>query len=118
MYMGKKRVITPFRRQVRPTYIRAWRHYRGLTLEQAADRVGTSVGGFTHASLSRIERGLQSYSQPTLEALADALGTDTGSLLNRDPLQAAEIWSLWDQAKPNERKLILDLAATIIKRKI
>ena len=117
MYMGKQRVISRFRRQARPTYIRAWRLYRGLTLEQTAERVGTSVGGFTHASLSRIERGLQPYSQPILEALADALGTDAASLLMRDPLQAEEIWSLWDQAKPGERRLIVDLATTIVKRK-
>jgi transcriptional regulator with XRE-family HTH domain len=116
MYMGKQRINSRFRRPARPTYIRAWRQYRGLTLEQTADRVGTSVGGFTHASLSRIERGLQPYSQPILEALADALGTDAASLLMRDPNEAEGLWTLWDQARPGERKLIVDLAKTIIKR--
>jgi transcriptional regulator with XRE-family HTH domain len=116
MYMGKQRINSRFRRPARPTYIRVWRQYRGLTLEQTADRVGTSVGGFTHASLSRIERGLQPYSQPVLEALADALGTDAASLLTRDPNEAEGLWTLWDQARPGERKLIVDLAKTIIKR--
>jgi transcriptional regulator with XRE-family HTH domain len=114
--MGRKRVIARFRRQIRPTYIRAWRQYRELTLQATADRVGTSIGGFTHASLSRIERGLQPYSQPVLEALADALGTDTASLLMRDPQETEGLWSLWDKAKPGERKLIVDLAKTVIKR--
>lgn len=114
--MGKHKVVPRFRRQIRPTHIRAWRQYRGLTLQATADRVGTSIGGFTHASLSRIERGLQPYSQPILEALAEALGTDPASLLMRDPQEAEGMWSLWDRAKPGERKLIIDLAKSVVKR--
>ena len=42
----------------RRTYIRQWRAHRKMTLETLAERVGAKVGGMTHASLSRIERGL------------------------------------------------------------
>jgi hypothetical protein len=34
----------------------------------------------------------------------------------RDPQQAEDIWTLWDKARPGERKLIIDLAKTIVKR--
>jgi hypothetical protein len=34
----------------------------------------------------------------------------------RDPNEAEGLWTLWDQARPGERKLIVDLAKTIIKR--
>lgn len=99
-----------FRRAYRPTFIREWREFRNLTLEQLADRVGT-----THASLSRIERGLQPYTQATLEALAEALMTEPASLLMRNPADPEGIWSIWDHAKPGEKRMIVDIARTVIK---
>jgi transcriptional regulator with XRE-family HTH domain len=86
-----------------------------MTLERLAARVGDQIGGMTHASLSRIERGLQPYSQPVLEAIADALTTDAASLIMRDPSDPEGIWSVWDRAKAGERKMIVDLAKTVIK---
>lgn len=97
------------------TFIREWREFRGLTLERLADRVGEKIGGFTHASLSRIERGLQPYSQPVLEAIAEALQTEPASLLMRNPNDPEGIWSVWDHAKKGQRQIIVDLAKTIIK---
>lgn len=86
-----------------------------MTLEQLAERVGTTLeGGFTHASLSRIERGLQPYSQIVLEAIAHALQTDAASLLMRDPSDPDGIWSVWDGAKPGDRQKIVDIARTIV----
>lgn len=113
MYMAKRGSPQP--KTYRRTFIRQWRDHRGLTLEQLADRVGGDLGGFTHASLSRIERGLQPYSQALLEAIADALMTDVPSLLTRDPEDPEGIWSIWDQAKPGERKMIVELAKTVRK---
>lgn len=85
-----------------------------MSLERLAEIVGETTGeGFTHASLSRIERGLQPYSQPVLEAIADALKTDVASLLMRDP-DDPEIWSIWDHAKTGDRQKIVDIAKTII----
>lgn len=67
------------------------------------------------AQLSRVETGVQPYTQDFLEACAEALQTDPASLLTRDPSTEDAIWSLWDTAKPGERKLIVDIAKTIIK---
>lgn len=114
-YMPKRVIPRPKRPQFRRTFIRQWREHRGLTLEQLAERVGTAIeGGFTHASLSRIERGLQPYSQPVLEAVAHALQTDAASLLMRDPSADEAIWSVWDQAKTGDRQKIVDIARTIV----
>jgi transcriptional regulator with XRE-family HTH domain len=82
-------------------FIRAWREYRGLTQEQLADRLGT-----TKANISRIENLKQCYTQGILEACADALGTDPASLIMRDPSDEEAIWSIWDQAKPGQRRQI------------
>jgi transcriptional regulator with XRE-family HTH domain len=99
------------RRQRRKTYIREWRHHRGLTLEQLAYRVG-----MTHASLSRVERGLQDYTQGLLEALAAELGTDAASLLMRDPTDSEALWSLWDIAQPGQKAQLLEIAKTLLKK--
>ena len=109
VYMAKKTVSRP-KSTYRPTFIRAWREDRGLTLEQLAERIGT-----THATLSRIERGLQPYSQPMLEAIAEGLSTDPASLLMRNPADPEGIWSVWDNAKPGERRQIVEIAKTLIK---
>ena len=121
VYMSKKAtttVTTRFKGAPRHklTFIRQWRESKSMTLEALAERVGEKIGGMTHASLSRIERGLQPYSQPILEAIADELtGGDVASLLMRDPSDPHAIWSIWDRAKPGERKMIVDIAKTIVK---
>src|SRR5262245_21332200 len=92
-------------RRFRRTFIRQWRKHRGLTLEQLAERLE-----MTPSHLSMLERGERGYTQETLEALSEALQTDTASLLMRDPTDPDAIWSVWDQAKPGERRMIVDIA--------
>ena len=117
VYMAKK--VTPrFKRRpaYRKTYIREWRQMRGLSLEALAERVGDRIGSMTHASLSRIERGLQPYSQPILEALSEELtGGDVASLLMRNPADPEGIWSIWDQAKPGQKAKIVEAAKSLMK---
>lgn len=96
--MGKKR------RTFTPTYIRQWRKHHNLTLDQVRERLEHLHNVIlTKTSLSRIERGLQPYSQPILEALADVLETEPASLLMRDPTQPEAIWSIWDRIEPPKR---------------
>jgi transcriptional regulator with XRE-family HTH domain len=97
-------------KQRRRTFFKQWRLHRGLSQERLAERLETSV-----ASISRIESGRQPYTQDFLEALAVALQTDPASLLMRDPSDPEAIWSIWDNAKQGERKMILDIARTIVK---
>lgn len=94
----------------RRTFIKEWRKFRHLTQEQLAERVDMS-----HGNVSLIERGLQNYTQETLEAFADALRCEPADLLMRDPTDPEAIWSLWDKAKPGERKMIVDIAKTVLK---
>jgi len=113
-----KKVVPRFKHRpaYRKTYIREWRQTRGLSLEVLAERVGERIGSMTHASLSRIERGLQPYSQPILEAIADELtGGDVASLLMRNPADPEGIWSIWDQAKPGQKAQIVEVAKTLLK---
>lgn len=100
------------------TFLKEWREHAGLTQERAASRIGEATGeGFSHSQLSRIERGEQPYSQAVLEAAAHAYGTDPASLLIRNPKEPDAIWSVWDQALPGEKLIILDTAQAIIRRR-
>ncbi|KQZ00871.1 hypothetical protein ASD45_08390 [Pseudolabrys sp. Root1462] len=94
----------------RKTFIREWREFRDLTQDRLAERLEMSK-----AQLSRIETGLQPYSQDFLEACADALGTDPASLIMRNPTDEDSIWTIWDQAKPGTRRQIIEIAKTLNK---
>jgi hypothetical protein len=117
--MAKK--VTPRLKKAPPkrNFIRQWRKKKdNMSLEKLAERMEHAHGiSITHASLSRIERGIQPYSQPILEAIAAELtGGDVASLLIRDPSDPEGIWSIWDNAKPGERSMIIDLAKTVVKK--
>lgn len=94
----------------RPTFIRQWRTERGISQERLGDRVGLSG-----ASISQIENGKQGYSQENLEAIAEALQVDVVDLLMRDPSDPEGIWSLWDRAKPAQRKQIVGMIEGFLK---
>lgn len=98
------------RRKLRPTYIRNWRHYRRYTLERLAEMIGT-----THATLSRIERGLVPYNQEFLERVAEALSCEPADLLMRDPMDPEGIWSVWDHASKGDRAKIVDMLKVLVK---
>lgn len=101
----KNQVKTRFKEpKFRPTFIRHWRKFRGLSQERLADRVGMTGG-----NLSEIENGNTGYRQETLEALADALQCEPVDLLIRDPNDPEGIWSLWERAKPAERKQLIGI---------
>jgi transcriptional regulator with XRE-family HTH domain len=105
-----KRIAYGAKHTRRRTFFRQWREHRGLTQEQLAERLETSV-----ASISRFESGTQPYTQDVLEAMAEALSTDPASLLMRNPEDPEAMWSLWDRAKQGERQLIEELARSVVK---
>ena len=79
-------------------YIKEWRLHRKLSLRKLADRMETEPGEnlISYASLSRIEKGDQPYSQPILEALSIALAVPASSLISRKPDTNADIIALFD----------------------
>ena len=99
----------------RKTYIRQWRKMRGLTLEQVSARLEELGHSLQPGHLSMLERGERGYTQETLETLAEALQTDVASLLIRDPSDPEAIWSIWDNAKPGERRRIVEVAKALTR---
>lgn len=64
----------------RRTFLREWRLYREMTLEQVGKMIHRD-----HSSLGRLETGHSAYTQHTLEQLADVYRCTTADLLGRDP---------------------------------
>lgn len=78
-------------------FIKQWRELRGLSLQRLAARMEKEPGGdelISAMSLSRIERGLQPYSEELLYALSDALGCEPRELISVDPRAPAEVIDL------------------------
>lgn len=75
-------------------FLKEWRKYRGLTLEQVAGRLldlDDPHVPATPASLSRIETGKQSYTERSLEALANVYECDAADLIGVDPFKRDEL---------------------------
>jgi transcriptional regulator with XRE-family HTH domain len=64
----------------KPTYIRAWRKERGMTMMQLAEKSDMNQG-----HLSRLERGLLPYNQQNLERIGEALRVTPAMLLEGVP---------------------------------
>lgn len=98
-------------RTLKKTYLREWRKMKpGRTLESVAEHLHIS-----RPQLGRIEKGQQPYNQELLETLAELYGCDVPDLLMRDPTEPDSIWSIWDHAKPGERRQIVEVARALVR---
>jgi transcriptional regulator with XRE-family HTH domain len=89
----------------KPTYIRAWRDERGYTLDDMVGRMDVLGVKITGASLSRIERGIQPYSQDILEAIAEALNVTVAQLTEHNPkMPPAKIYDFLKHLNADEAK--------------
>ena len=86
-------------------FVREWREYRGMSLRTLA-----KLTGYSHASLSRKENGLEGWNDENLALVAQALHTDVMSLLSRRPEQTEGIWSVWLTLSDEDKRQLLELA--------
>ena len=113
--MAKKPRANP-KPTLTPTFIRAWRKTRGLTLIQLADQLMTLHEiEISEGQLSRIENSKSPYGQVLLEAIADVLQTEAASLIMRDPART-EFWSVLDTLDPVQRQQVVEYADFIKKK--
>lgn len=90
-------------------FIREWRMYAGVTQEQLAEAVGV-----THASIQRYETRKQAVSADKLSAIAKRLNCTPSELLSRSPHEDPEIWPLWNQATPDQKRQIVRVVKSLI----
>lgn len=82
------RMKKPPRPLKRRTFIKEWREFRHMTLEQLAAATGMHTG-----SLSLLENAKRGYTQDSLELIAKALQTDEAALLTLDPGKPESVWA-------------------------
>lgn len=119
VYMAKK-PLPKKSQHWRPNHFRLWRDFRGLTQQQVEDALAAPPYNIelTRNSVSRIENAKQRPQIELIEALAKIYRTDVDSLLTRPPeasqatppATAQGLLQLWDQAAPQERGLIIEVA--------
>lgn len=85
------------------TVIRRLRKSMKMTLEVLADAAGTDAG-----NLSRIERGIQSYTPEMLESIAKGLGTTASSLISEAEEKEAISTRARDRPLNDEQELLMD----------
>lgn len=101
------------RKQYKPIYLREWRQHRKLS-QLALAALMTKDDGHqmvTNVSISRIEKGLQPYTQPVLEALAEALETTPAALIQFPPGETADLFNrivALDEEKRKQLKAFID----------
>jgi len=71
------------------TNIRALRKEKGLTLNQLATEIGSDVG-----NLSRVERGVQNYTDALVKKIAEALSVPVAALFAEDEKHRRALMSL------------------------
>lgn len=114
-YLGRARLARLFgmadpKRKPRRVFIREWRKYHNLTLQNVVDRLEAMYGlKTTTATLSRTETGLQEYTQHLLEALADALQCEPADLIMRPPQAEQDIRLVWSQLSPENQRKALEI---------
>lgn len=83
-------LVTMTEAKFRKIYLREWRKFRRLSQKEVVQQLlefGDPNLAKTEASLSRLENGLQPYSQQIMEALAEIYQTRVGLLIDRNPLE-------------------------------
>ena len=99
-------------------YIKQWRDKSGLSLARLAARMEASPGEemISAMSLSRIERGLQPYSEPILAALSVALDVPEWALISVNPEKDGDVVDLMGlirQKSPTEREQVVRLIRAV-----
>jgi transcriptional regulator with XRE-family HTH domain len=99
-------------------YIKQWRDKAGLSLARLAARMESTPGEemISAMSLSRIERGLQPYSEPILAALSVALDVPEWALISVNPEKEGEVVDLMRlirQKTPAEREQAIRLIKAV-----
>lgn len=98
-------------RQWGRNFIKEWRIFRDMTVDDLAEATGMSTG-----NISATENRRQGYSAESLEKLSKALKTTPSSLLGVNPLAegADSFWILWEKASPQDRETLKIMAGRLV----
>lgn len=94
-----------------PTYLRAWRDYRGLTQEKLAEAVGTNAN-----MIQYLETGERGLSAKWLRRLAPALDATSGLLLEHDPHELdSDVLKILVHGDSRQKRQLAEIAKALIR---
>ncbi len=94
-----------------PNNLQAWRRFRGMSLEELANAVGTNAN-----QIGYLETGERGLSLKWLRRLAPALKINVGWLAEHDPRDLPpDIIEIWSSADERQRIQIAAIAAALVK---
>jgi transcriptional regulator with XRE-family HTH domain len=98
--MPGKRKVAGEVREIPHNQIKAWRTFKGLTVEELAAKADLSIATISDVTTRKVD-----FTGKTLKQIADALETTPGALLDIDPNKSKPWWALWDTlSTPKERE--------------
>ena len=98
-------------KMIGPNHLRAWRRFRGLSLEELAELVDTAPN-----MIGYLEQGKRQLSLKWLYRLAPALKINAGWLIDHDPNNLPpDLIEIWSNADDRQRIQISEIAATIVR---
>lgn len=109
---GRTPAVNPPKGSKKQSFLKEWRLFRDMTIEQLSEKAHLSVG-----SISAVERNLQGLSDESRERLAKALRITPGMLLEVNPDDDTALWGLITAATPDERDQIAKVARALVKGK-
>ena len=112
--MAKRLTPKPPEHRRDPTFLRAWRDFRDLNQDEAAEKMGID-----RSTLSKIENGRLPYNQDLLERAALVYGCDPEDLLAIDPLKPDPPKLIYDRlrrASPDVQRQVMDVIDVLLKK--
>lgn len=95
-----------------PNYLRAWMRFRKVKGARIAEALDITPG-----MVSELASSKRALSAKWLRRLAPLLDTTPGMLLDHDPNQLdSDIIEIWANASSQDRKMIADIARTVVHR--
>ena len=106
-------------------YLAAWRDFRGLTLEELAEAYGEGtsrgrISDFETGALRSNGKTAATINPQALRDFARALDTTPGRLIDVNPFEADERFTLIEEAFPKlearDQETVADLVRTLLRR--
>lgn len=106
---------------LRMTFFKAWREFRGLTLEQLAERMKRHLATVSISTISRVENRQLPYGQAFLEAYAIAVQCEPSDLLNLDPAKSGaslDLSQIMGGLRPDDRYVVRTVAESLYAKRL
>jgi len=98
-------------------FFHEWRMHSGLSQDKAVMKCAEYMQ-ISKATISRLEKGTQAYTQDILEGLAHAYGCSPADLLVAPPSASGSILAIWDKMSEDTRRTAVEQCRSLLESQI